>query len=458
MQLRTLPRVLVLLLVLALALTACQPTAPKGPDAEGGSEIDAIDLTGKNIEVVLWHNRSQSDQDLLQEMLDEFNASNPYGITARAEIGGASYNDVYNKINAAIQGGTPPNIAVAYQNQAALYRSQDAVIDLTPYINSTKYGLSAEDRADYFQAFLDSDANPQFQGEVLGFPTQRSLEVMYYNQDWLTELGYDAPPTTWEEFEEIACKAAQEDDKAGWALLHEASNFASQVFARGGRILSEDGTRYVFNEQAGQDALAMIQRMAANKCLVEIPVSERYGEQNRFVNGDILFVFASSSGMNYYADAVAKAGGFKWAVAPLPQSGELHMNLYGASMSVFKTTPEQQLASWLVIKFLGEKEQTTRWAAKTGYLPVRASAKDDVIAALKANEKWASAADSYAMLFDWANAGMVESPVAGYDGVRALIDTDLISKVINDPNADVKALLDAAVVKADEILKENAPQ
>jgi len=54
-------------------------------------------------------------------MLDEFNKSNPYGITAKAEIAGASYNDVYNKVNAAILAGQPPEISVAYQNQAAFY-------------------------------------------------------------------------------------------------------------------------------------------------------------------------------------------------------------------------------------------------------------------------------------------------------------------------------------------------
>ncbi|MHB9031965.1 MAG: extracellular solute-binding protein [Anaerolineae bacterium] len=453
MNTKIVTRVLVVLIVLALVVTACAPATGTSASAD----VDKIVLEGKKTEVVLWHNRSQSDQDLLQKMLDEFNASNPYGITARAEIAGASYNDVYNKISAAIQAGSPPNIAVAYQNQAAFYRSQNAVIDLGPYISSSKYGLTDADKKDYFQAFLNSDKNPQFAGETLGFPTQRSLEVMYYNVDWLAKLGYTEAPKDWKTWEEVACKAAQESGKAGWAFIHEASNFASQVFSRGGRILAEDGQSYVFNSQAGQDTLAMIQRMAANKCLVEIPVSERYGEQNRFANGDVLFVFASSSGMNYYADAVAKGANFKWDIAPLPQTGELHMNLYGASMSVFKTTPEAQLASWLVIKFLGEPAQTSRWAEKTGYLPVRASVKDEVINAFKADPKWSAAAASYAKLFDWANAGMVESPVAGYDAVRTLIDTDCMSVVINDPKADVKTTLDNAVTKANGILKENAP-
>jgi ABC-type glycerol-3-phosphate transport system substrate-binding protein len=125
---------------------------------------------------------------------------------------------------------------------------------------------------------------------------------------------------------------------------------------------------------------------------------------------------------------------------------------------VYKTTPEKELAAWLMIKFLGEKAQTTRWAIQTGYLPVRASAKDDVIKAFKADKTYGPVADSYAKMFDWAQYSKIESPVAGYDPVRALIDTDIMSKVINDPKADVKALLDAAVKKSNDILKENAPK
>ncbi len=421
-------------------------------------QVDAISLEGRNIVVTYWHNRPQKDQDFLQAMLDEFNKSNKYGITARAAIAGASYNDVYAKVNAAIQANAMPSASVAYQNQAALYRAQGAVIDLTPFIASKKYGLTDADLKDYFQTFLDSDANPQFKGEKLGFPTQRSMEVMYVNMDWLAKMGYTAPPTTWAQFEEMACKASQEAGKSGWAVRHDASNFASQIFSRGGRVIAPDGSKYEFNSQAGIDTATMIQKLVANKCAVEIPVSERYGEQNRFGNGTVLFVFASSSGLPFYQQTVDAGGKFKWDIAMLPNTGKQAINLYGASISVYKTTPEQELAAWLVIKWLGEKEQTSRWAAYTGYLPVRQSAKADVIAAFKANPLWGPVADTYAKMFDWTQYAMIEAPVAGYDPVRTLIDTDVISVLITDPKADPKALLDKAADKANAILKENAPK
>src|SRR5262249_42479502 len=127
---------------------AAKPVAVTNPPTSP-EMVDSIDLTGKNVEVVYWHNRPQKDQELLQSMLDEFTKSNPYGIKARAEIAGAGYPDVYNKVNAAIQAGQPPEISVAYQNQAAFYRAQNAVIDLNPFVKSKKYGFSDDDLKDY---------------------------------------------------------------------------------------------------------------------------------------------------------------------------------------------------------------------------------------------------------------------------------------------------------------------
>lgn len=459
--------VLSLSVAAAMLLSTCggAATAPANPvtidnPPSTPEEVDSIDLAGKNVTVTYWHTQSQKNQDLLQSMLDEFNRSNPYGITAKAEIAAASSNAIYNKVSAAILAGQPPEISVAYQNHAAYYRSSGMVVDLTPFIKSKKYGLSQDDLNDYFQIFLDSDANPQYQGERLGFPTQRSMEVLYYNVDWLKELGYDAPPQDWKQFEEMACKAVDKDkNRTGWAYYHDASNFATLIFTRGGRILAEDGQSYVFDSEAGVDAVQMVQRMFKNGCAVEVPISESDGEQNRFANGEVLFVLTSSGALPFYAEAVNNAGKFRWDITMPPNNDKPAITLYGASISVFKTTPEKELAAWLVIKFLGETAQTTKWAATTGHLPVRKSAKDGTIAAFRADKQWGPVADSYAKMFDWVQYSMTQSPLAGYDAVRQdVIDKMIMSKAINDPDADARAMLEAAVKKANDILKENAPQ
>jgi multiple sugar transport system substrate-binding protein/sn-glycerol 3-phosphate transport system substrate-binding protein len=171
-----------------------------------------------------------------------------------------------------------------------------------------------------------------------------------------------------------------------------------------------------------------------------------------------MYVFGSSSGLPFYKDAIDKGAKFKWDIALLPYTDKPGVDLYGASISVYKTTPEKELAAWLVIKFLGERPQTAKWAAQTGYFPVRQSAKDDVLNAFKSDKTWGPVAESYGKMFDWLQYAEIESPVAGYDPVRALIDTDVMSKAMTNFTTDPKALLDAAVTKANQILKENAPK
>jgi multiple sugar transport system substrate-binding protein/sn-glycerol 3-phosphate transport system substrate-binding protein len=428
---------------------AAIPNPPRTPE-----QVDAIDLTGKNITIVYWHQWSQWNQNLLQAMLGDFNRTNPYGITAKAEPASTSYSGLYNKVNAAILAGQPPELSVAFQGQVALYRSKDVVIDFTPFIQSKRYGLSQADLDDFFPVMLEGDTNPYYAGERLGLPIQRSMDVLYYNADWLKRLGYTAPPQDWRQFEEIACRASDRSkNKFGWAFHHDATNWVTFVFAHGGRILSEDGQAYVFNSDAGVDAVKMIQHMFEKGCAVEVPTNDNFGEETRFAQGEALFVFASSASLPFYADAVNKAGKFKWDIAMPPNSGKPAITLYGPSVSLHKTTPEKELAAWLVVKFLSEKSQTTQWSVETGYLPIRNSAKAGTLAGLRADNFYRPVADLYGKLFDWLPSSMPEPSAAGYDGVRLLIDRDVISKVISDPKADAKILLDAAVEKAKDTLR-----
>jgi len=426
------------------------PNPPRTPE-----QVDAIDLTGKKVTIAFWHERSQRDQELIQAMLDEFNRTNPYSITAQAKIVGTTYSDLYRQVNAAIQAGAPPELSMAFQSQAAVYRAQGSIMDLTPFIQSKKYGLSQSDLGDFYPAMLQTDFNPLYPAERLSFPVQRSMDVLYYNADWLKQLGYSSPPKDWKEFEEMACRAVDKArNKTGWAFRHDATNFATLVFSRGGRLLSEDGKAYVFNSDASVDAVQMIQRMFERGCAVEVPSSENFGEQARFAKAQVLFVLASSTSLSFYADAVSKAGRFKWDIALPPHTGTPGVVLSGASLVIHKTTPEKELAAWLVIRFLSAKQQTTRWSAATGYLPLRASARADTLAGLRQDRFYGPVADLYGKLMDWLPASVAEPAVAGYDAVRLLIDREVMSKVITDPKADVKALLDAAVKKANDTISD----
>ncbi len=446
-------------------------TAPKPADTtvanppKSADQVDALDLTGKNVEITFWHRYTSQNLTVVQTIVNDFNTKNPYGIKVKLENAGAGYTDVYNKINATIQGGGDlPALSIAYQNQAATYRGQNVMVDLTPFIQSKKYGLTADDLKDIYPYFQQSDKAPQFAGEILGWPTQRSMAVLYSNIDWLKTLGASEAPKTLKDFEALACKAS---DKAagtyGWIWRNDASDFASLVFANGGELIKPDGSAYDFNSPAGIETLTMIQRMFKNGCAVELPKTEANGEQNRFAAGKLLFVTGSSSGLPFYASSIAKVEKpFQWQYTMHPQANpdKPIVNLYGASWSVLKTTPEKELAAWLFMKFFTEKDNTAAFATTSNYMAVRASASQlaiDKVKTSKSFAKFPEAAASYANQYSWIQYGAVEAPVVGYDPVRALIQ-DMVTKVGVKGDGDPKAALDEAVKKSNDILAEFAPK
>jgi ABC-type glycerol-3-phosphate transport system substrate-binding protein len=451
--------------MLAAPLAGAPARAAAPAQTRTAADVDKIVLDKANpTEITFLHRYSGGQITAVLEIVNDFNKNNPYGINVKLERVDGGYDDLYNKINAGLQGGKVPNIAQAYQNQASFYRGNaDAVIDLTPFLQSKKYGLKAAEVADYYPIFLESDKNPQFPGEVLGWPTSRSVAVLYSNIDWLKKLGAKAPPTTLKDFEALACKATDSaNGKYGYIWRGDASDYAAFVFANGGSIMKSDASAYDFNSPAAVEALAMLQRLFRNGCAVQLPSAERNGEQTRFAAQNVLFVTASSTGLPYYASTISKAQAkFEWTMSMFPQANPAKpkVNLYGASWSVFSATPEEELASWLFLKHFTEPKNIAAWAKASNYIAVRKSAAPIAIKDVNDSlgKTFPNAAAGYAKLYDMAKYGAVEAPVAGYDPVRKII-SDLVVEVAVKGQGDPKAALDAAVAKANEILAENAPE
>ena len=52
------------------------------------------------------------------------------------------------------------------------------------------------------------------------------------------------------------------------------------------------------------------------------------------------------------------------------------MNVYGASVSMGRSTPERELATWIFIKYYTSPESQAKWARASNYFPVRQSVAD----------------------------------------------------------------------------------
>jgi multiple sugar transport system substrate-binding protein/sn-glycerol 3-phosphate transport system substrate-binding protein len=433
-------RLLVLLsLLLPAFLVSAQDKGLAGVDPRGTT-------------IVFWYQHSGSNGDAMQKMIGEFNAANPWKITVKGEYAGP-YDQVYNKMVAAIAAHNPPELVVAYQNQAATYAVNDALVDLNPYVQDPRWGLG-KDRGDFIEGFINQDVNAQFGGKRLGFPPNRSIEVMYCNMAMLKSVGITAPPRTWDEFAEDCRKVTRPAGGTyGYALDSlDASHVFSAVITRGGDFARADGKGYALNTTPIKATFLYMKGLVQQGLARKIP--KRYDDQSEFGSGVAAFTLGSTSGLSFYDRAVKanKNGPFAWRIAPIPQlttTAVPEVDLFGASVSVPKSTPEKQLAAWLFIRWFSEPRQQAAWTHVSLYFPVRKAAEPLIKDLLDADASFAAA---WTML---KTAHLrSEPPFAGYDLVR-----DSISAAYNRvlDGADVDRTLAALQAQAEKIYRDAGP-
>lgn len=437
-----------LILLPCLLLPGCSKGGkPAQPKTTSPADVESLDPSGQ--EITFWYQHTREREAEMKALIADFNETNEWHIKVTGEYAG-DYGQIYNKMMAGIQGGEVPNLVVAYQNQAAGYAQADALVDLNPYVDSKRWGLSSEEKADFFRAFWNQDVFPSLGGKRLGFPPNRSMEVLYYNEDWLHELGYKAPPTTWQEFASMCRRAAVQPfgkslggRSVGYVVSIDASRFAAMVFSRGGEVANKDLTAYTLDTPAARETMRLIQQLCQVKAA--IPAPDREADQANFAAGRALFNIRSSSGLPFYKSAVDAGAKFRWSATSLPHSTpEPVQDVYGASVSIPVTTPEAQLAAWLFLKWLTEPDQQARWAKVSNYFPTRKSTAE-------AMKDYFASHPTYAKLYKLLKYGKSEPAIAGYDEVRSEIEKAM-ADVIH--GADVQKTLASLQTKANQLLKE----
>ncbi|NLX08485.1 MAG: extracellular solute-binding protein [Chloroflexi bacterium] len=417
--------VITLVLVAALALPVLGKTAaqddsgfvrtfdlPTEPAAEG--PLAGVDPSGQTI--TWWHNHTGGREEFLTQIIDEFNTNNPWGITMEASNQG-SYGDIYNKMIAGIPTGDVPNLVVAYQNNAAAYHLANGLVDdLDEYVLDPQWGLNEAEIADFIPGFYNQDYTPDGTARI-GFPPNRSSEALYYNQTALEELGFDGPPTSWEEFREMACAFTEQgwsgyegEDTIGYTVRTDASFIAAATFALGGEVY-ENG-QFVYNSPETIEFMQTMVDLYNDGCAGLI--AEQFGDQNNFTAGRALFYTGSTSGLPFIRSGIEEAFAepFEWHVGFIPYDGTPVANVYGASVSIPRTTPEGQLAAWLFVRWMTESEQQAKWAEVSNYYPVRFSTAENMGTLF---EDFPQYEDAWNLI---QGETMVEPQLASYDVIR----------------------------------------
>jgi sn-glycerol 3-phosphate transport system substrate-binding protein len=289
--------------------------------------------------------------------------------------------------------------------------------------------------------------NSYWKGRLYAIPWQRSTTMLYYNIDAFKEAGLPefSPPTTWEELRQIAPRLVkrQGDQILRYAIEGDFNHdwlFEGMVYSFGGKLVSDDGRRALFNEPPSVQVLTLLRDLAKRDRVLYVNPNFSQIIEN-FIAGRTAMIVHSS----FALALITPRASSRWSVAPVPAgpAGPV-LNAGGGNFVMFaKTTPERQRAAWEFIKWMTSPVNTAFYSMRSGYLPVRNSAMQDT--QLKAYyQKFPMARKSAELSFQYGKGRLVVLNVER--DVRQFLNPALEAVLLG--SGDPQQALNDATVKA----------
>jgi sn-glycerol 3-phosphate transport system substrate-binding protein len=334
-------------------------------------------------EIQWWHAMTGANNDVVNKLADDFNASQKDYKVVPAFKG--SYADTLNAGVAAYRAGNAPHILQVFEVGTASMMAAGKAIKPVAEVMA-EAGEKFDPKA-YLPAVAGYYSTAK--GDLLSFPFNSSSTVMWYNKDAFKKAGLDPanPPKTWPETFEAAKKlqALPEHKTCGmstaWITWVNIEQFAvwhnTPLATRGNGI---DG----FDAQLKINAPLFVRHLANLAELQKTKTFDYGGRTNqgegRFTSGECPIMITSSG---FYGNVKANAK-FEWANAPMPYYPDApgapqNSTLGGASLWVMggKTAPEYKgVAKFLA--FLSDTDRQAELHTKSGYLPITTAAYEKV--------------------------------------------------------------------------------
>lgn len=375
-----------------------QISASRTPQATAESAFGLSPGDLQDIEINLWHVWPGTLGTAFSQLLADFNASNEFGVRINATYEG-NYNELYEKVGAALENGELPDIVVGYNYALTAWNERSApLVDLNTYINDPNWGLSEQEQSDFYSVFWHQD---EIDGFRLGVPAQRFGLLMYYNATWAQELGFEDPPQSPRQFRQQACAAAQakrtnddlaDDGTGGWVVNTSPSGVLSWIYAFGSEVVNSQRTGYQMDTSQTEAALSFLKELHDNGCGWEIN-AEFAGEE--FAGRQALLITASIADLPEQAAAFADSDNAdEWIVMPFPSpGGEPVVDVYGPAFTIFRSSEAEQLAAWTFLRWFLSPEVQARWVSAGHTFPIRAATMDHMDEFIADHSPWMQAVE-----------------------------------------------------------------
>jgi multiple sugar transport system substrate-binding protein len=345
-------------------------TGCKNPDLN----VDVINPEG--LEIEFWYGLTGVQGEAMEAFIAEYNTMQKTHIIKGVSFD--SYDVTAKALEAALARGKGPGVVLLEDYQMYSFakkgglRSLDSFIDQRPNF----------DLKDIYPKFL---AQVTIDDKIFGLPIYGTTQILYYRKDLFKQAGLsEADLKTWESLADAAKRltvTGQDEILVyGWEPMQGRENLIDATINRGGRILSEDGTKVLINEE---------------------PWIYTWEQFRKWIHDDqIMKVHYGGEGWQYWYATIddvlqGRAAGYTGSAG---DARELDFNIIGAQMQPYWegfegqpvgvhnahticiptfTKDEIAMAAFEWIEYFTSKEITGKWSMETGYLPIRMSVIDN---------------------------------------------------------------------------------
>jgi len=443
-------KIIPVLFIASILLNACSATAApiadgdatarptRTPKAEPAVEVDSklkVNVEAlKGLEITVWYPWYGVEASLFESFVKEFNEKNQWGIKVNS-LGQVNFTNLYEALKAALPTADKPDMVIALPEHALEWNEDRVVTDLTPYAQDPKYGI---DSSDIPFVFWNQDLTS---GEVrVAVPAQRTARFLLWNETWAGKLGFDSPPDAPENFKQQACRAQQSmlkddvpqnDFMGGWLVDTDPMTAYAWLLAFEGGVL--EGNDYRFLTPNNIEAFKFLRELSETTCAWQ---AADVNPIDAFAARQALFITASLQDLPDVTRAFATANNAdKWKVVAFPGADQDTLVVYGSSYVVLKSTEQKQLAAWLFIRWLLDKEQDARWVQATHLYPLRESTLDLLADYKKSHPQWVQA-------IDLLPQGEIQPQLASWRTVKVMLGDGFTHMYrVNVPSGQVAAIL-----------------
>jgi len=320
------------------------------------------------VEIEYWQYFFEARVTAMDTLIENFQNANP-GITVKTNH--FPYADYRTKVAAAIPAGEGPDVVQLFYGWLNDYMDAELIQPLPASAVSPD--------------MVDKEFFPMVQamkrdGEYMALPTAVRSLALFYNQRLFDEAGIDAPPATLDELVETAKKLTKKDDAGNLTQVGITTGMTAQdhhwwreVLVRqfGGQPYSDDGTKVMYNDEAGQKALQWYVDLAGKHGVT----------QAEFMDQPQAAFKAGRAGMHidgsFRIGALDKTRGLKWGVAELPAGPDgtkSNYSSYWVNAITTKAEGEKYDAAIKFMQYITSDEAMQIWLETVGELPAKPSA------------------------------------------------------------------------------------